>query len=53
MRKEIKLNIIEAALLIPFCVLGLLVNVWFIIAAIFLFLGFSLYRRWISPGGSW
>jgi hypothetical protein len=53
MQKETKLNIIEAVLLIPLCVLGLLVNIWFTISAIFLFLGFSLYRKWISPGGSW
>jgi hypothetical protein len=43
---------LEALVVIPLCILGLL-NFWFIVAGIFSWLAFTVYRAWVFPGGPW
>jgi hypothetical protein len=44
---------IEAATVLPLCALGLIFSAWFIVVAVFLWLGFVIYQGFIAPGGSW
>lgn len=57
MDKEIKKRwicfSIEVLIINALCILGLVFSPWFIIAAVFLWLGISIYRSYIAPGGPW
>jgi hypothetical protein len=45
--------VLEAAIVIPLCALGLIYNLWFIIGAICVWFAFTVYAKFIEPGGPW
>jgi hypothetical protein len=45
--------VIEAVVLSVLITLGLIVSPWFIVSAVFIWLGFVLYQTYLGPGGPW
>lgn len=53
LKKRYLVLALEAGIVIPLCALGLIFSSEFIIAAIFIWLAFTFYNVYLTPGGPW
>lgn len=53
LKKRYLVLALEAGIVIPLCALGLIFSSGFIIAAIFIWLAFTVYNVYLTPGGPW
>lgn len=52
-KKQMRFIAFEVAVIVPLCIIGLLFSTWFILGAVFCWLAFEVYAKFVEPGGPW